>query len=117
MTSRAVLKNDIMERKLLAEIHNNPGRCKAALCRAVNGRTDELFCKYKNCYGNSWKRARGVLTVSKCKYRKPSVWRKIKNLVSAGLITENREQVEDKYMTRGWDWMKVCRPITGGSTK
>ena len=38
----------------------------------------------------------------------------MKNLVLAGLITENREKVPDKYMVRGWDWMKVLRPITGG---
>jgi hypothetical protein len=111
MNSRKI-KNEIMETLLLAEIHKNPGKCKAALCRAVNGHSDEpLFCKFKDCYGNSWKRSRGALSVSDCKYRKPSVWRKMKNLVSAGLITENREKVEDQYMSRGWDWMKVLRPI------
>ena len=109
--NRAALKNDIMEALLLAEIHNNPGQCKAALCRAVNGHSDDdLFCKYKNCYGNSWKRARGVLTVSDCRYRKPSVWRKMKELATLGLITQNREQVKDRWMSRGWDWMQVCRP-------
>ena len=105
------LKNDLMEMKLLAIIHTQPGRCKAQNCRAVNNHgSDELFCKYKSCYANAWKRKRGEHSPSDCTFRKPSVWRRIKNLEIQGLISINREKVKDRWMSRGWDWMKVCRP-------
>jgi len=106
------IKNDTMEQLLLAAIHQEPGRCKSQYCRKVNGHgSEELFCKNMNCYGNSWKRAGGRLVVSSCKYRKPSVWRRLKSLLEQGLININKEKVKDRWISRGWDWMKVCRPL------
>jgi hypothetical protein len=118
-TKKQIQKNEILESKILAAIFSEPGRCKSQYCRIVNGhgnqdgvKTDqECFCKNFSCYGNAWKRKGGRLVPSKCKYKKPSVWRKLKNLAAQGLITIKKEKVKDKWISRGWDWMKVCRPI------
>jgi len=97
---------------LLAAIREDPGHCKSHYCRAINGKPMR-YCYDKNCYGNSWKRKRGICIPSDCQYRKPTVWRKITKLAEAGLIWINRERVKDRWMSRGWDWMKVCYPVGG----
>lgn len=97
---------------LLTAMRKEPGHCKSFYCRTINGK-EERYCYDKNCYGNSWKRARGICKISDCQFRKPTVWRKIKNLEISGLIKITREKVKDRWMSRGWDWMKVCRPIGG----
>ncbi len=96
--------------QLLTLIQNDPGHCKSHYCRALNGKA-ERYCYNKNCYANRWKRARMPMEISDCKHRKPTVWRRINVLQAAGLIHIIREKVRDKWMQRGWDWMKVCYPV------
>lgn len=51
------------------------------------------------------------MEISDCKHRKPTVWRRLNVLEAAGLIRIIREKVKDRWMQRGWDWMKVCYPV------
>lgn len=34
----------------------------------------------------------------------------MKELAAQGLIKIQKEAVKDQWMSRGWDWMQVCRP-------
>jgi len=75
-------------------------------CRLLNDKPLS-YCYDCRDYGNYWKRKRGILKEPDCGIRKGPVWYRLQQLLKEGLVRAQREKRKDRFMSRGWDWMKI----------
>jgi hypothetical protein len=105
-------KRNIGSRILRALRRSPSGLSCSQMCRALNGKPLS-YCYNCRDYGNMWKRKRGILKEPDCEIRKGSVWYRLQQLLKEGLVWAQREQRKDKFMSRGWDWMRIYYEARG----
>ena len=93
---------------LLSVARATDGMTCSQLCRTIN-KKPERGCYDCKDYGNKWKRKRGILKTPSCKVRKCRVWYALQQLLKLRVLWSQMEKRPDRFMTRGWDRMRVYR--------